>query len=211
MFKNNSGFNGDLSGWRPTSCSNFGSMFDQATSFDQNISLWLTSPNVADRMDFMFQNTPFNQNIDGWDVSTVTNFIAMFADAASFNQSLNSWDMSAATAINAMFFRATSFNGNITSWNTLNVTTFQNLFSSASAFNQDIGAWNVASLTNGSGMFNNAPAMSSANTDALLIGWAAQAPNIQSGVTLTTAGNRTAASDTAVATLTGAPYNWIIT
>ena len=53
------------------------------------------------------------------------------------------------------------------------------MFGGARAFNQDIGGWDVTALTNASGMFRNA-ALSTANYDALLMGWDAQA--LHSGV-----------------------------
>jgi len=35
----------------------------------------------------------FNQPLDSWDVSSVTNMYAMFYFATSFNQPLESWDV----------------------------------------------------------------------------------------------------------------------
>jgi len=59
-------------------------------------------------------------------------------------------------------------------------------------------------------MFDNCP-LSTTNYDNLLIGWAAQAPNIQSNVLFGAAGiNRTSASLSAYNTLT-TTYNWTIT
>ena len=34
----------------------------------------------------------FNQPLNNWDVSNVTDMYAMFADAYSFNQPLNNWN-----------------------------------------------------------------------------------------------------------------------
>ena len=36
----------------------------------------------------------FNQPLDNWDVSNVTNMVFMFWGAESFNQPLNNWDLS---------------------------------------------------------------------------------------------------------------------
>ena len=52
----------------------------------------------------MFQSqgtAPFNQDISGWDVSSVTNMSVMFANVAQnftqMNQDLSSWDVSNVT------------------------------------------------------------------------------------------------------------------
>ena len=36
----------------------------------------------------------FNENINDWDVSNVTNMSYMFCNCHNFNQPLNSWDVS---------------------------------------------------------------------------------------------------------------------
>jgi surface protein len=39
----------------------------------------------------------FNQNISGWDVSSVTNMLEMFNSAADFDQNIGGWDISNVT------------------------------------------------------------------------------------------------------------------
>jgi hypothetical protein len=74
----------------------------------------------------------------------------------------------------------------------------------------DFGSLDISSLLAASSMFLSS-AMSSANIDATLIGWAAQAPNIQNNVPVAfSPNNRTAASDAAVTLLTGT-FGWTIT
>lgn len=63
-----------------------------------------------------------------------------------------------------------------------------NMFAGATAFNQDIGGGDVTAMTNAQTMFGVADsALSTANYDALLIGWAAQA--VQTGVTFGAGGS----------------------
>ena len=61
-----------------------------------------------------------------------------------------------------------------------NVTDMSYMFGNATAFDQDIGSWDVTALTNASFMFFGAT-LSTANYDALLVDWNAQA--LQNGVT----------------------------
>ena len=84
------------------------------------------------------------------------------------------------------------------------------MFYRALAFDQNLGGWNIGSLTNAQYMLS-LTAMSTANYDALLIGWAGQAPNIQNNVSLTVGPQYTGggAAEAARNTLTGT-YGWII-
>jgi len=59
------------------------------------------------------------------------------------------------------------------------VTNMRSMFTDASAFNQNLGTWDVTSLIDATNMFLNI-ALSTANYDALLIGWDAQV--LQPGV-----------------------------
>lgn len=51
----------------------------------------------------------FNQNINGWDTSKVTNMSAMFHTTEAFNQPLNNWDTSNVTNMHGMFSSAIVF------------------------------------------------------------------------------------------------------
>lgn len=110
----------------------------------------------------LFTNSEINQDINTWDVSKVTNMMAMFAGATSFNGDLSSWDVSSVTNMAHMFEGATTFNGNISTWDISSVTDFQGMFYLADAFNQDISKWDVSSVTNMNWMFMRA---SSFNAD----------------------------------------------
>jgi surface protein len=191
MFNGNRDFNNsgssDINNWRPISCSNFSSMFQSATAFNQPIGNWpLSASNI--NMSSMFQsatafnqdigawdtsnvllmngmfdfNTSFNQDIGSWDTSAVTNMQTMFRNATSFNQNIGSWDVGAVTNMTSMFNGATAFNNDgssdINNWDTSAMTNMQYMFNAATAFNQDIGLWNTSAVTTMQGMFNSATA-----------------------------------------------------
>ena len=71
-------------------------------------------------------------------------------------------------------FAESQFNGDISTWNTPSVTDMSYMFYD-SAFNGDTSTWSILNVTDMSGMFWMG-ALSTANYDRLLVGWAAQNP-----------------------------------
>jgi len=72
--------------------------------------------------------TNFNQPLNNWDVSKVTDMGAMFAVATNFNQSLDNWDVSKVTIMESMFYHATNFNQPLTNWDVSKVLGWTNMF-----------------------------------------------------------------------------------
>jgi surface protein len=118
-----------------------------------NINSWDVST-ITDMVTMFQLATSFNDNIGSWDVSNVTDMFGMFDNATSFNQDIGGWDVSSVTNMIGMFNSASAFNQNIGSWNVSNVTTMSQMFADATSFNQNIGSWNVGSVTDMSNMFN---------------------------------------------------------
>jgi surface protein len=122
-------------------------------------------------MERMFQtNTAFNNSgssdINNWNVSRVTNFLAMFDAASSFNQPLGNWTFtttgSVSISMNGMFNGASSFNQDIGSWNTIRVTNMNAMFQgNGMKFNNggsdSIKNWNTSRVTSISILFQNQP------------------------------------------------------
>ena len=139
-----------------TSVTNLANAFREASSMNQNLSLWNVS-NVTNMANIFNGATLFNQNISGWNVSNVTNMGGMFRDASSFNQNISGWNVSNVTNMGGMFRDASSFNQNISGWLTGNVTNMANMFYGATAFNQNIGSWNVGNVDNMNNMLRDLP------------------------------------------------------
>ncbi len=151
---------------------NMRNMFFSATSFDGDISRWNTASVM--NMRSMFNGaTSFDQNIGNWNTATVTTMLFMFARSSSFNQNIGNWNTASVTNMGSMFQNATSFNQDIGRWNTASVMDMSFMFQNATSFNQDIGGWNVEAVTAMRNMFSGVT-LSTANYDALLVGWDAQ-------------------------------------
>ena len=81
-------------------------------------------------MSYMFYHNAnlFNQPLDNWNVSNVTNMQAMFGYVTLFNQPLNNWNVSKVTNMFAMFCGASSFNQPLYNWNVSNITEIDKMF-----------------------------------------------------------------------------------
>lgn len=234
-FNNCLAFNRDLDSWSVNTATNFSSMFFNCDSFNGNIDNWVTSS--ALNMNSMFRQCDnFNRDIGGWSVGTVTNMGSMFNGALIFNRDLNSWNVNSVDTLSFMFNNAQQFNSNITGWvlssaqfmggmfqgatvfnqdisgwNTSLVSDMSFMFRNATAFDRNLASWNISQLNTADQMFFSASSFSTANLDNLLNGWASQVPSIQNNVVFgAEATARSSASDAAVTTLTGSPYNWTI-
>ena len=76
----------------------------------------------------------FNQPLNDWDVSNVTNMDSMFMFAKCFNQPLNNWNVSNVKDMGYMFYKAKKFNQPLNNWSVFNVTSMIAMFSKAYDF-----------------------------------------------------------------------------
>ena len=113
--------------------------------------------------------------------------------------------------MSGMFRNQPLFNQPVNSWNTSKVVDMSNVFWSATGFNQSLSNWNVSSSTTVTNFmfgktFND---YSTANYDALLIGWASRPvkPNLSTNFGTI---RYTAAASASRAILTSSPNNWTI-
>jgi len=207
MFTGATSLNQDLSSWDVSNIKGMHGLFSYASSFNQDLSAWDVSSVVT--MSGMFKNaSAFNQDLSSWDVSSVTSMSEMFSRAISFNRELSNWNVSAVTNMRHMFHVASAFNQDLSTWHVSSVQDMSNMFSWAESFNQDLSAWNVSSVRQMDSMFDRI-SLSTANYDALLLGWSAQ--SLQQGVNFYAGNSRySASSQTARDTLTDA-FGWTIT
>jgi surface protein len=204
-----------VSGWNVGSnVTNLSYTFDECAVFNDDISSWNVS-NVTAFIEMLKDCQRFNQDISGWNVSSGTSFIGMFRGASEFNQDIGSWNTSNATRMDYMFRDAIVFNQDIGSWDVSSVQDMYQMFNSAESFDQDLSSWDIRSCTDSDDlelMFIGAT-LSTANYDALLIGWESYGASLQTGSifhgghSTYTAGGAAEAARTSLSTT----YGWIIT
>ena len=84
--------------------------------------------------DFKATITNFNEDINNWDVSNVTDMNGMFAETKKFDQPLNHWDVSNVITMEHMFSRALTFNHPVYDWNIPNLKNVDNMFVAARSY-----------------------------------------------------------------------------
>ncbi|NJL13444.1 MAG: BspA family leucine-rich repeat surface protein [Microscillaceae bacterium] len=239
MFNGATVFDGDLSGWDMSGVTNMGSMFADATTFNNGNQALTWNTSSAQLMDRVFFNaTSFNQDISTWNVSSVTDMSNMFEGASSFDQNIANWNVSSLSTTFRMFAAASAFNngGVPLTWNTgtgtANVASMAQMFDNATAFNQDIATWNVSNVIDMFRMFFGATAFDQNlgtwnisnvsdmsgmldNCGMSLANYDATligwaAQTVQANVTLGALNLSYCAGEPARNTLIGAPNNWTI-
>ncbi len=109
------------------------------------------SPDLSNMTDmeyaFGFTNMTTIQNLENWDVSTITNMKFLFYNAPNFNQDISSWDISSLEDMSYMFAYATSFNQPIGGWDVSNVKDMSMIFNHTSSFNQSLENWELRNLS----------------------------------------------------------------
>jgi surface protein len=148
--------------------------------------------------------------------STVTETGYMFSAATSFNQDLNTWDTTSVTDMSGMFEGDTAFNdGGVTlvsapgvGWDATNVTDMNDMFLGDAEFNQDLGSWNISHVSNLADALDET-SLSTSNFDATLTGWADE--TVLPDLTLGAAGlTYDIYGQAAYDTLISAPDDWTI-
>ncbi|WP_234567720.1 BspA family leucine-rich repeat surface protein [Rhodohalobacter sp. 614A] len=197
LFGYASSFNGDISSWDVSTITKMGAMFFHASSFNQDLNEWDVS--LVENMASMFSGaTVFNGDISSWDISSVETMMNMFSSAEAFNQDISTktansgtpdeyeaWDISNVTNVNNLFASAEAFNQDISNWDVSSLSSMSGMFMNAHSFNQDLGGWDISGVTTMSNMFFLS-GLSSANYDAIIVGWEAQ--SVQDDVEIGAAG-----------------------
>ena len=144
--------------------------------FTSDLSDWNVSRVIT--LESTFQNAiTWNGNLSLWDVGRVTDFSYAFYGAESFTGTgLANWNTSSATTMHLMFYGATSLSNanNISSWQVGSVVDMEFMFR-LSSLNQDLCAWGQRLPATGvsvTDMFlgTDCPSMTSPNAGNLAVG-----------------------------------------
>ena len=136
-------------------CSNIFSKCNVTQIYGWPIGTWCVG-NVTDMSHLFAGKTTFNEDLSGWDVSSVIIMANMFGALmqgggkklrSGFNSDISNWDVSSVTNMRGMFGDGI-FNGDISLWNVSSVIDMVALFSGNKAFNSDISLWDVSSAIN---------------------------------------------------------------
>ena len=160
----------DIKQWGNIAWTSFSSAFRGCSNL---VGTYTDAPDLSgvDTLNNAFRDCDvFTGKVSNWDVSNVTTMSSVFRDASLFNSDLTGWDVSSVDRLNSTFQGASSFNQPIGSWDVGNVTTFQLTFSTGS-FDQDLSSWNIVKGTTFSSFRSSVNSFSTANYDAILIGW----------------------------------------
>lgn len=158
MFQNCTIFNsGAVSFWDVSRINNFGTVFDQASSFNRPLAGWDVHSGLPTTYNNMFNGcVVFNQNLNNWDVSSMTEGRQMFKDCRVLNQPFSNWNVAANLNFTDMFSGCWAFNQPLNTWNVGAGTSFAGMFYQCIVFNQNLNNWNVGNGVNFGSMFNMA-------------------------------------------------------
>ncbi len=156
MFEGASSFNQDLKAWDVSHVVDMHAMFKGASSFNQDLKAWDVS-RVVDMEAMFSEAASFEGDLSGWEVGNVTTMGEMFQEASSFNGDLTDWDVSRVSDLSGTFQNASSFKGeSISGWDVSQATDMSNLFSKAVLFKGDISGWDVSQVVDMEAMFSGA-------------------------------------------------------
>ncbi len=119
-----------------------------------------------------------NSDTSGWDTSSVTNMLAMFAHAHEAKPDTSGWDTSNVTNMAQMFesvFELSKANPDTSRWNTSKVTHMEFMFSLAPKANPDTSSWNFKNVTSFKKVFDSS-GLSTENYSKLLINLSKNTP-----------------------------------
>jgi surface protein len=218
-------FNGVGDRWKIQSITSWGPDFRLGNNGEYFFGCqFLNLPSVLDVLNLtgttilrrMFNNcyalTSVN-NINLWDTSQVTNMSSVFT-STQFNSPIGDWDTSQVTNMGSMFSGNQFFNQPINTWTTSQVTNMFQMLSNALSFNQNIGGWDLGSITAPLGMQNmlDNTAISVANFDTTLCGWALQSGTLTQFINVGANGlsYSNATGGPCRTTLQSSPNNWAI-
>lgn len=144
----------DILQWGKIHWQSMHKMFSACTSLETWSAIDKPILNEVKDMSYMFYGTEaFQQPLDDWDVSHVTDMSSMFA-LGNYNQPLGRWDVSHVSNMSHMFYGNHAFNQPVNDWNVSHVNNMSHMFHDAESFNQPLDQWDVKNVEDMRHMFD---------------------------------------------------------
>ncbi len=124
-FKYDLNTNEELGYWDVSKVKTMLAMF-RWSNFDGHLDGWNTKSCID--MSAMFEGTPFNSEVNHFDVRNVDTMDYMFLSAKNFNKSISNWETRSLKSCSYMFRRAVSFNQDISTLDLSKVVTIRQMF-----------------------------------------------------------------------------------
>ena len=145
---------------------------------DSNSIPNFSNPISTTRYMFFLCNSLTSLNVQGWDVSGLSDFEGMFSGMSSLEEivGLDEFAFTVSNNINgfkSMFQNSPNCNFNVSNWILPLGTICQSMFDNCDSFDRDLSGWNIRNVANLSNFMSNANGFSTSNYDATLIGWEA--------------------------------------
>ena len=148
LFENQTTFNENINDWDVSNVTNMSYMFSGCNAFNQPLDQWNTS-NVSNMNDMFNSCVHFDQPLGNWDTSRVNRMARMFNNCTAFNQPLNDWNVSNVETMSFMFFGCVHFNQPLDKWNVSKVKAMMKIFAKCTSFNQPLNMWEISPGTLG--------------------------------------------------------------
>jgi hypothetical protein len=130
-------------------------MFYGASVFNQALETWDISQ--VTNMGYVFASASmFDQPLETWNVNRVTNMFRMFYHAYAFDQPVEAWDVGQVIDMRQLFLSAVTFNQNLEAWDVSAVYTMNSMFYRSLILDKELDGWDVSQVTDMGGMFHGA-------------------------------------------------------
>jgi len=205
--------------WDLSNITYLNKVFEGCSSLENiDVSNWVFKNGTSMQNTFKDCSGLTSLDVGGWNFGNITSVLETFKGCVNLEElDVSNWDVSNCEAMYGTFYDCSNLTSlDVGGWDTSSVISFYNCFYNCSLLKNSFANFDISSVEAGgmNNMFRNCDINeegTTANYDATLISWAAQAvnPNLvfNAGNSKYSAGGGGTA---ARAVLTGAPNNWTI-